>query len=104
MEARGDTPRVWADTSDLAALFERRGPYLTVLLATEASIDNASQRNQLRWRDRREQLVAENVDEAALAFIDPLIEDAHQHGQTLFTIATPFELLHVSHWPDLPAR
>src|SRR5436305_483632 len=104
METRGDTPKVWADTSDLAGLFEQPGPFLTVQLATEAAIDNASQRNQLRWRDQRERLAGEGVDEAILALIDPLVEDAHLSGQTLFAVATAKRLLHVSHWPDLPVR
>src|SRR3954464_3804477 len=104
METRGDTPRVWANTSDLAGLFEQSGPFLTVQLATEAAIDNPSQRNQLRWRDQREKLAADGVDEAALAHIDPLVEDAHLSGQTLFAVATPKRLLHVSHGPDLPVR
>ena len=41
MEARGTTPRVWADNGDLEDLVGANGPFVTVQLATDAEIDNA---------------------------------------------------------------
>jgi hypothetical protein len=77
MEARGDTPRVWMEAPDLAELVQRPGPFLTVQLATEASIENAAQRNQLRWRARREELASSETPEDVLGAVDPLVADAH---------------------------
>jgi hypothetical protein len=104
MEARGDTPQVWVEADDLVEMGLRPGPFLTVVLATEAGIENASQQNQLRWRGMRDELAAGGTPEPALAAVDPLVPDAHQAGGTLVAIATADGLLHESHWPGLPFR
>lgn len=104
MEARGDTPRVWSDPTDLAELVARPGPFLTVLLATESSIEQAGPRNEQRWRARRSDLAAAGVPEDVLALVDPLVPDAHLEGETLFVVATAEGVHHLSHWPGLPAR
>ena len=104
MEARGDTPKVWVDAPDLAEVVQRDGPFLTVVLATEARVDNASQRSQTRWRARRDELASSGVPEGALAGVDPLIPDAHLAGETLVVVATTEGVAHVSHGDGLPFR
>jgi len=42
METSGVTPRGAVAAPELAAVFEREGPFVTVYLATEAAIENAS--------------------------------------------------------------
>ena len=104
METRGVTPRLWLEAPDLADLLVDPGPFLTLVLATESEIDNAAQRNQLRWRGVREALGDQGADEAALAHVDPLVEDAHVFGQTLLVVASAQGVHHRSHWPRLPFR
>ncbi len=88
----------------LAELVQRPGPFLTVQLATEASVENASQRNQQRWQARREKLSSSETPDDVLDAVDPLIVDAHLHGETLFVVASGEGLHHASHWPGLPFR
>ena len=52
------------------------GPFLTVHLTTEASVEQASSRNEKRWRACRSDLAAEGAPEEVLALVDPLIADA----------------------------
>jgi hypothetical protein len=92
------------EAPDLAELVQRPGPFLTVQLATEASIENAAQHNQLRWRARREELASSETPEDVLGAVDPLVADAHLHGETLFVVASGEGVHHASHWPDLPFR
>ncbi|MDQ4033489.1 MAG: hypothetical protein M3332_15065 [Actinomycetota bacterium] len=92
------------EAPDLAELVQRPGPFLTVQLATEASIENAAQRNQQRWQARREELASSEAPEDVLDVVDPLIPDAHLHGETLFVVASGEGLHHASHWPGLPLR
>ena len=104
MEARGVTPKLWLEAPDLAALVAEPGPFLTLVLATESEVDNASHRNYLRWRGVRESLAEDGADEAVLAHVDPLVDDAHLHGQTLVVVVSARGVLHRSHWPRLPFR
>lgn len=104
MEATGYTPRVWMEVPDLAELVQRPGPFLTVQLATEASVENASQRNEQRWQARREELASSETPKDVLDVVDPLIADAHLRGETLFVVASAEGLHHASHWPGLPFR
>jgi hypothetical protein len=92
------------DVSDLGELFQEAGPFLTLMLATEASLENASQHNQQRWRGKRDDLASSGAPEAALAAVDPLIPDAHLYGRTLFVVATTDGVRLASHWPSLPSR
>ena len=95
---------MWVDGSDLSDIALAQGPFLTVVLATEAAVENASQTNQTRWRAQRDQLATDGTAEAALAAIDPLIPDAHLDGNTVVAVANEQGLLHASHWPKLPFR
>ncbi len=104
MDHTGVTPPVALHAPDIADLLLGEGPFLSVYLATEAAIDNAAQRSELRWKDLRRQLEGEGADEQALAAVDPLVADAHLEGECLVAIATPKGLAHVSHEPDPPTR
>lgn len=92
------------EVPDLAELVQRPGPFLTVQLATEASVENASQRNEQRWQARREELASSETPKDVLDAVDPLIADAHLRGETLFVVASAEGLHHASHWPGLPFR
>src|SRR3954470_15185208 len=104
MEASGVTPHVAVHAPELAELMSQPGPFLSVYLATEAEIDNAAQREQLRWKNAREQAASQGADEATLAAIDGLVGDAHLEGQTLAVIARDGKAIHVDHHPEPPAR
>ncbi|PLS76006.1 MAG: hypothetical protein CYG61_04565 [Actinobacteria bacterium] len=98
------TPKLWPDAPDLAELVGEPGPFVSVVLATEAEIDNASHRNQLRWRGMRDALLEQGAGEDALALVDPLVDDAHLQGQTLLVVANARGVHHRSHWSKLPFR
>ena len=104
METRGVTPKLWVDAPDLAELVSQPGPFLTLVMATEAEVENAAQRNELRWKSVREGLLGHGADERALAVVDPLVPDAHLAGQTLVVVANAGGARHVAHWPELPFR
>src|SRR3954452_14823796 len=104
MESSGTAPAVWIDAPDLRQVVDSPGPFITVVLATEAAIDNAAHRNTLRWAAARQDLLDQGAPEAALAAIDDLVPDAHHEGQTLVVLADAGGVRHVSHWPELPRR
>src|SRR4051794_13482651 len=98
MDARGQVPAATPSVADLTPLVEGEGPFLTLQMATEGAVEQASQQNQLRWRGHREALASAGASEKALTHIDGIVPDAHHHGRTLFAVATADELLHLSHW------
>lgn len=104
MERSGVTPQVSADTSDLVDLAKAVGPFLTLQLTTEASIDNAAQRSEQRWRSIRDQAAAQGAPEEVLAAVDPLVADAHLEGEGLVVIASAGGVLHVEHIATAPDR
>jgi len=107
MDHTGVTPPVALsapDLVDLVPIVLGEGPFLTVYLATEASIENAAQRSELRWKDLRRDLLDGGVDDAILQAVDRLVPDAHLQGECLVAIADRRGLVHVSHQPDPPAR
>src|SRR3982750_4140700 len=104
MDHTGVTPPVALSAPDLAELVLGAGPFLTVYLATEASVENAAQRSELRWKDLRRDLQTQGVDDATLGAIDPVVGDAHLHGECLVVIGTADRIAHLSHQPDPPAR
>lgn len=75
-----------------------------MVLATEAEIDNASHRNQVRWRGLRDSLVEQGAGEDVLVHVDALLDDAHLEGQTMLVVANAGGIRHRSHWPELPFR
>src|SRR3954463_9487754 len=104
MDHTGVTPPVAITAPDLAEIALGEGPFLTVYLTTEAAVENAAPRSELRWKDLRTDLAGQGVDESILAAVDPLVPDAHRHGECLAVIATARGLLHVAHQPDPPVR
>ena len=104
MEHTGVTPNVAVSAADLAEVLVGPGPFLTVYLTTEASVDNAAQRSELRWKTLRTGLAHDGVPEEALAAVDPLVLDAHLRGECLAVVATPAGPRHVAHEPDPPVR
>src|SRR4051812_4052028 len=104
METSGVTPHVAVSAPELGALLRQPGPVASVYLTTEADIDNASQKSQLRWKDLRRELAEKGAPETALDAIEPLVPDAHHDGQTLAAVANEHGLLHASSHPDPPAR
>jgi hypothetical protein len=105
MEARGNTLRV-LDAPIRQSSSGSRGCFV-VLLATEASVDNASPRNQHRWRARRNHLASSGADEAAevvLAAMDPLIANVHLHGETSSMVASAGQVRPTNYWQGRPWR
>src|SRR3954468_8738435 len=86
METSGVTPGTWITAPDLADLALDDGPFATVQLAIDSDVENASQRNQLRWKGARDALAEQGTPESALAAIDELVPDAHLEGRTLIAV------------------
>lgn len=104
MDTRGVTPRVWVDAPDLSDLVSQPGPFLSLVLTTEAEIDNAAHRNELRWRQVRDELSGQGAPGDLLAQVDALVPEAHLKGQTLVVVGGPHGPAHVGQWPTRPFR
>ncbi len=87
---------------DLAGLYERSGPFVTVYLDTTSSIENAGGLLALRWKSDRRRLARAGADEATLAAVDLEAEAGHTPGDTRAVIATDGSVLHVSNRPEPP--
>src|SRR5688572_6471299 len=107
MESSGTTPMGGQSPSaipDVAATFDGEGPFVTVYLGTEAAVEQASQQNELRWKNLRRRLDEDGAPAETLAAIDPLVPDAHHRGRTLAVVADATGLRLVRHEPEPPAR
>jgi hypothetical protein len=113
MEASGPTPpgAVYPDeVPDLTSVFEdtanrtEEAPFLTVVLTTEAAVEKAAQRNEVRWKTLRDDAAAAGAPEAALAAIDALVPDAHHEGDALAVIADGNGARVVEHDGEVPPR
>lgn len=104
METSGVTPGIWISAPDLADIVLGDGPFATVQMAVDVKIENAAQRNELRWKGARDDLAAQGAPDAALSGIDALVPDAHLEGQTLIVVADTSGVRHASHWPEPPVR
>ena len=102
METSGPIPALAVAPAQVAKLLERPGPFLTVYLTTDAEIENAAQRSEQRWKTLRADLLAEGVPEKLLEPIDPLVSDAHLHGQCLTVVVAADGTRHVEHQPHVP--
>ena len=90
MESRGTlpAPALGADDApDVAALFERSGPFVTVYLSTDPEVEQASQRSVAHWRNVRRDLEGQDAPGDALDAIEALVPDAHLEGNTLVAVA-----------------
>ena len=107
MESSGTTPpggQSPAAVPDIAAAFDGEGPFVTVYLGTEASVEQAAQQNELRWKALRRQLEDDSAPAEVLAAIDPLVPEAHHLGRTLAVVADATGIRVVRHEPEPPAR
>ena len=104
MEHTGVTPAGGVVARDLEPLLSGREPAATVYLATAGAVENAAQRSEVRWRNLRDELATAGADEAALAAVDPLVPDAHLHGECLVAVADASGLRFHAHLPDPPRR
>src|SRR4051794_15580584 len=102
METSQPMPAVPAVSAGVVALTRRPGPFLTVYLTTDAEIDNAQQRSEQRWKTIRADLAQQGAPDERVAMIDPLVGDAHLHGQCLIVVIAGDGTVHVEHQPDVP--
>jgi len=90
MEARATlpVPSIGArEAPDIAELYERPGPFVTVYLDTNPEVENAAQRSLGHWRNVRRDLETAGAPLTALDAIQALVPDAHHRGTTLAAIA-----------------
>ena len=107
MESSGTTPiggQSPSDIPDVASAFDGPGPFVTVYLGTDAAVEQASQQNELRWKNLRRALEKDGAPAETLTAIDPLVPDAHHRGRTLAVVADATGLRLVRHEPEPPAR
>jgi hypothetical protein len=104
MESSGVTPSVAVRPSELVELAHASGPFATVYLTTEAEIENAAPRSELRWKALREHLTNEGAATDVLAAIDPSVVNAHRFGQCLAVVANTTGVVHVEHHQEPPKR
>jgi hypothetical protein len=97
MQTSGTIPRGGLDVSDLAELLERPGPFATVYLGTDPSVDNAEQRSLQRWRAIRDRLAEEGAPATCLDAIEELVGPAHLVGEALAVVADESGVLLLDH-------
>ena len=97
------TPPVGVETADLVELATGPGPFLSAYMTTEATVENAAQRAEVRWRSVRDSLAAEGAPDEVLGAVDPLVADAHLQGEGLGVIVRDDGAVHVEHHPRPPA-
>ena len=100
MEAADTVPGRDGSERELAAVLSEPGPFLTVVLTTDAAVENAAQHDELRWKSLRSELADGGVPERVLAHVDPLVGDARLEGRTLVAIANEAGVAHVEHGDD----
>jgi hypothetical protein len=98
MKSAGTVPRGAVDLSEWKHLLD--GPFLSVYLPTESSVQNAAQKSETEWKSLRNRLASEGAPEAALAHVDPLVADAHLEGEVLAVIANEAGVQLVEHLDD----
>lgn len=107
MEYRGTSPAFAVGTQEapeLAGLFDRTGPFVTVYLPTRPDIDNAAQRSLQQWRPVRDDLSEAGAPAGALDAIEELLPDAHHDGSTLAAVADESGVLISRSGSEAPAR
>ena len=116
MEARGTLPAPAIGTQeapDVAQLYERPGPFVTVYLDTNPEVENAAQHSLGHWRNVRRDLETAGAPLTALEAIEAKVANAHHGGSTLAAIADSTGLLltrtlddaitrDVGRWASLP--
>jgi release factor family 2 len=99
METSQALPAGAVAAGELADLTRGEGPFLTVVVTTEAAVENAAQRSEQRWKTLRADLEGRGVPEAVLAAVDPEVAEAHLSGDGLFVVADATGVRHVEHGP-----
>lgn len=102
MEQVGILPKSLIDLTPWAALFEPRGPVLSLVVSTPAATPQASQKNLTRWEDERRRLESEGLPPKIADAVDDVVREAHQQGEGLALYATRDGILHVEHSPVPP--
>jgi hypothetical protein len=92
------------DIRDLAELFDTPGPFVTVVMATEAAVPQAAQRSLTRWQTVRDEAMRRGAPERALAAIDALVADAHLAGEALVAVAAGDGSVRFDHTHEAPRR
>jgi hypothetical protein len=90
--------------AETARLFDASGPFVSIYMATEGDIEQAAELVALRWKNLRGDLREEDVPEATLAAIDPLVEGSHAAGATLAVIAAVDGVRYSNSLPAPPPR
>jgi hypothetical protein len=103
METAESLPEGAVDLTDLRDVVLAPGPFLSVAMATDASVENAAQRSDARWRTMRREAADLGAPEDVLARLDPLIAEAHLRGEGFVAIATSHDVVHTEHGPIAPA-
>lgn len=104
MKTAGSTPRVSAPLDDLTPLLCSTGPFATVVMDTDATLDNPGSRALQRWKPLRAELALNRTPDAALDAIESIIEDAHHQGHGLLAVADGSGLRHVAFGPVAPPQ
>jgi hypothetical protein len=103
MDTAGLVPDVALAPAELVRLYEQDGPVVTVYLATEAKIPQASQRSVTRWQDLRTTLKGRGVPAPPLDSIAGVVADAHHGGEGLAVVAGDAGVRHIEHLGEAPA-
>src|SRR5918994_292643 len=87
------------DVPDLATLVAGEGPFLSLYLNTERSVENAGPLAQQRWKTARRDLESRGVPDALLDEIERIVPGAHLEGDCLAVFGGAEQILHVEHGP-----
>lgn len=91
------------DLTDLTAVYEAEGPFVTVRFALPSKTEDAAQQLDVRWRDLVRELGEQGVDEATR---DALTEarGGHEPGEGRLMVAAAGRVLLVEHLPQAPPQ
>jgi hypothetical protein len=90
--------------TDLVFLYRAAAPFVSVYLDTTGTVADAPPPVRRRWKSLRRELTAAGAPEAALAAIDPLVDNADPTGDTLTVIANRDGVLLTANLPDAPIQ
>lgn len=102
METSGQTLPAAVRAPDLTELLAGTGPFATVYMTTEASVENAAQLAEVRWKSQRDELLGAGAPEPVVAAVDGLVASAHLEGEGLGVIVRADGAVHVEHGPRAP--
>ena len=97
MKAAATVPGVVADLGDLGSIVEHNGPFLTVYLSTDGTVENAAIRSEQRWKTLRRQAAHAGAPEDVLGAIDPLVGYAHLEGAVLAVVSDATRVMLTDH-------